>query len=68
MPNWLLVVPMHVDEIHNTGGSRSHEIIANERLRNGDRVYVVAGQLGLCGWGHIIGVLPPFDSDQQPPS
>ena len=68
MTNWLLVVPMHVDEIHNFGRSRSHDVIANGRLRTGDFVYIVAGNLGLCGWGHVISVVPPSaHSDQQPP-
>lgn len=67
MGNWLLVVPMHADEIHNIGRSRSHEVIANGKLRTGDFVYIVAGNLGLCGWGHVISVAPPSaHSDQQP--
>jgi hypothetical protein len=68
MAKWLLVVPMHVDEIHNGGSSRSHEVIANGRLRSGDLIYVVAGNLGLCGWGHVIGVVPPPAHSDQGPS
>src|ERR1700687_1262580 len=68
MANWLLVVPMHVDEIHNVDRSRSHDVIANGKIKTGDLVYIVAGNLGLCGWGHVISVVPsPAHSDQQPP-
>lgn len=67
MSNWLLVVPMHVDEIHNVGRSRAHEVIRNDRIRSGDLAYIVAGNLGLCGWGHIIGVVRNRDDvDERP--
>src|ERR1700682_2022788 len=68
MSNWLLVVPMHADEIHNIGRSRTHEVIRNDRIRSGDLTYIVAGNFGLCGWGHIISVVRQRDDVEEQPN
>jgi hypothetical protein len=68
MSNRLLVVPMHADEVHSIGRigrSRSHEVIPNDRIRSGDLPYIFAGNLGLCGWGHIVGVVPTRDAEGE---
>ena len=55
MTNWLMVSPIHGENIQSTfvGQPWPYRVIPNERLRAGDLVYCVAGNSGVYAWGYV---------------